>query len=145
MFTTGIVSTREGRRIALFFSGRKHAGENLKELLLRRAANRPAPIQMCDALSRNLPAGLATILAHRLAHGRRQFVDVADRFPEECQHVLESLSVIYRNDAIALGNRIFPRSRDCSFIRPRAVRSWRTFIPGLAGSSTSNGWSQTRR
>ena len=41
MFTTGIVSTREGRRIALFFSGRKHAGENLKELLLRRAANLP--------------------------------------------------------------------------------------------------------
>ncbi len=111
MFTTGIVSTREGRRIALFFSGRKHAGENLKELLLRRAANRPAPIQMCDALSRNLPAGLATILAHCLAHGRRQFVDVADRFPEECQQVLESLSVIYRNEAIARERNLSPESR----------------------------------
>ena len=33
------MSTREGRRIALFFSGRKHGGENLKELLLRSAAN----------------------------------------------------------------------------------------------------------
>ena len=39
MFTTGIVSTCKGRRIALFFSGRKHAGENLKDLLLRRAAH----------------------------------------------------------------------------------------------------------
>jgi len=29
VFTTGIVSTQEGRKIALFFSGRKHAGENL--------------------------------------------------------------------------------------------------------------------
>ena len=29
LFTSGIVSTREGRRIALFFSGRQHAGENL--------------------------------------------------------------------------------------------------------------------
>jgi transposase len=111
MFTTGIVSTREGRRIALFFSGRKHAGENLKELLLRRAANLPAPIQMCDALSRNLPAGLATILAHCLAHGRRQFVDVADRFPEECQQVLEPLSVIYRNDAIARERNLSPEAR----------------------------------
>lgn len=111
MFTTGIVSTREGRRIALFFSGRKHAGENLKELLLRRAANLPAPIQMCDALSRNLPAGLATILAHCLAHGRRQFVDVADRFPEECQQVLEPLSVIYRNDTIARERNLSPEAR----------------------------------
>ena len=111
MFTTGIVSTREGRRIALFFSGRQHAGENLKELLLGRAANLPAPIQMCDALSRNLPAGLATILAHCLAHGRRQFVDVADRFPEECQQVLEPLSVIYRNDAIARERNLSPEAR----------------------------------
>ncbi len=111
MFTTGIVSRREGRRIALFFSGRQHAGENLKELLLRRAANLPAPIQMCNALSRNLPAGLATILAHCLAHGRRQFVDVADRFPEECRQVLEPLAVIYRNDAIARERNLSPEAR----------------------------------
>ena len=50
LFTSGIVSTREGRRIALFFSGRKHAGENLKDVLSRRAADLRAPIQMCDAL-----------------------------------------------------------------------------------------------
>jgi len=85
LFTTGIVSTREGRRIALFFSGRKHAGENLADVLSRRAADLAAPIQMCDALSRNVPTELETILANCLAHGRRQFVDVADRFPQECQ------------------------------------------------------------
>ena len=39
-FTSGIVSTRDGRRIALFFSGRQHAGENLKDVLARRAADR---------------------------------------------------------------------------------------------------------
>ena len=83
MFTTGIVSTREGRKLALFFSGRQHAGENLKDVLLQRAETLGAPIQMCDALSRNLPAELETIVAHCLAHGRRQFVDVAERFPEE--------------------------------------------------------------
>jgi len=31
LFTSGIVSTNEGRQIALFFSGRQHAGENLAE------------------------------------------------------------------------------------------------------------------
>jgi len=101
MFTTGIVATGEGHKIALFLSGRQHAGENLKDMLRRRAAKLPSPIQMCDALTRNLPGELKTIVANCLAHGRRQFVDVVDRFPEECRHVLESLSVVYHNDAIS--------------------------------------------
>ena len=111
LFTSGVVSTRDGRRIALFFSGRKHAGENLKDVLVRRTETLDAPIQMCDALSRNLPGELQTILAHCLAHGRRRFVEVADRFPEECRHVLESLAVVYRNDAIARERKLSPSSR----------------------------------
>jgi len=72
LFTSGIVSTRPasgcpGRRIALFFSGRKHAGENLQDVLCQRAAELGPPIQMCDALSRNLPGELQTILAHPVA------------------------------------------------------------------------------
>jgi hypothetical protein len=111
MFTSGIASTREGRRIALFFSGRKHAGENLKDVLAERAADLGAPIQMCDALSRNLPGELATIVGNCLAHGRRQFVEVADRFPEECRHVLEALTVIYKNDALACKRKLSPQAR----------------------------------
>ena len=111
LFTSGIVSTRAGRRIALFFSGRKHAGENLGDVLAQRAMALGPPIQMCDALSRNLPAELKTIVAHCLAHGRRQFVDVAEHFPEECRHVLESLSVIYHNDAIARERNLPPQAR----------------------------------
>jgi transposase len=111
LFTSGIVSTREGRQIALFFSGHKHAGENLSDVLRRRAADLAAPIQMCDALSRNVPAELETILAHCLAHGRRQFVDVADRFPQECRHVLEAIAVIYKNDASARGRELSPEAR----------------------------------
>jgi transposase len=111
MFTTGIVATGDGHKIALFLSGRQHAGENLKDVLRRRAAELPPPIQMCDALSRNLPGELKTILANCLAHGRRQFVDVAERFPEECQHVLESLSVVYHNDAITRERNLSPEER----------------------------------
>ena len=36
-FTSGIVSLWQGRRIALFFTGRQHAGENLAHVLKRRA------------------------------------------------------------------------------------------------------------
>jgi len=111
MYTSGIVSVAEGRQIALFLSGRQHAGENLKDVLTQRAKSLEPPIQMSDALSRNLPGELKTIVANCLAHGRRQFVDVAERFPEECQHVLESLAVVYRNDAIARERNLSPAAR----------------------------------
>ena len=112
LFTTGIVAeVHGGERIALFLSGRQHAGENLKDVLARRAKDLPPPIQMCDALSRNVPKGLRTILGNCLAHGRRKFVEVAERFPEECQHVLESIAVVYRNDAIAEERKLSPQER----------------------------------
>jgi transposase len=53
MFTSGIVSTCPGHKIALFVSGRQHAGENLADVLARRAKTLSPPIQMCDALSRS--------------------------------------------------------------------------------------------
>ena len=112
LFTTGIVSTtRQGQRIVMFFTGRKHAGENLARVLVERAKGLAPPIQMCDALSRNLPGKLKTLLANCLAHGRRQFVDVADLFPEECRHVLEALAVVYHNDAIAGERNLSPEER----------------------------------
>ena len=91
--------------------GRQHAGENLTDVLKQRAETLAAPIQMCDALSRNLPGELKTIVAHCMAHGRRRFVEVADHFPNECRYVLESLSVIYHNDAIARERKLSPSAR----------------------------------
>ena len=111
VFTSGIVSINEGRRIALFFTGRKHAGENLATVLARRAADLGPPIQMCDALSRNLPAEFQTLVANCLAHGRRRFVDVAPHFPEACRYVLERLGEIYRNDAVARERKLSPEAR----------------------------------
>jgi transposase len=111
MYTSGVVALRDGHRVALFFSGRRHAGENLAQVLKHRAEQLPPPIQMCDALSRNLPGELQTILAHCLAHARRRFVDVYDRFPEPCRHLLESLAVVYRNDAVARERRLSPEAR----------------------------------
>jgi len=99
VFTSGIVSILGDLRIALFFTGRRHAGENLVALLKQRASELGRPIQMCDALSRNMPDELDTILANCLSHGRRRFVDVAMNFPQECLYVLEILKDIYKNDA----------------------------------------------
>ena len=101
MFTTGIVSVLQGRHIALFATGRQHAGENLEEVLKKRDHNLPPPIHMCDALARNIPKGLQIILANCLTHGRRNFVDILDNFPDECRHVIEQLAIVYKNDDIA--------------------------------------------
>ncbi len=112
-FTSGIVSIWREWKIALYFTGWKHAGENLADLLKRRAAELEAPIQMCDALSRNTPklAGVEILLANCLAHGRRQFVDIAGNFPEECRHVLESLGKVYYYDAQARSRQLSPEDR----------------------------------
>jgi transposase len=110
-FTSGVVSEVSGRQIVLYFTGRRHAGENLAEVLARRAAGSDAPIQMCDGLDRNLPGELKTIVSNCLVHGRRQFVDVAENFPAEVRHVLEELAVVYRNDARARTEAMSPEGR----------------------------------
>jgi transposase len=114
VFTSGIVSTREGRRIALYFTGRQHAGENLRDVLEHRTADLARPLQMCDALSRNTPKltdGAEILLANCLAHGRRQFIEVAANFPEPCRYVLESLGAVYRYDAEARDAKLSPGER----------------------------------
>ncbi|HEX6770939.1 MAG TPA: IS66 family transposase [Acidobacteriaceae bacterium] len=114
VFTSGIVSTAPGWKIALFFSGAKHAGENLTTVLKHRAAGLAAPIRMSDALARNAPklsADVEEMIANCLAHGRRQFVEVLTNFPEECRHVLESLGAVYRNDAMAREQKMSPEER----------------------------------
>jgi transposase len=98
IFTSGVVSTAEGRKIALFFTGRQHAGENLADVLKRRAAELPMPIQMSDALARNAPKPIKLLVGNCLAHGRRQFVQITPNFPEPCRHVLEALGEVYHND-----------------------------------------------
>jgi transposase len=110
-FTSGIVSTRAGRSLALYFTGRRHAGENLATVLAHRAEALGPPIQMCDALSRNLSGEFKTIVAHCTAHARRKYVDVAPHFPEACQFVLESLAKVYKNDACCRDSRSPPQER----------------------------------
>lgn len=113
IFTSAIVAVRNGHQSAVFFTGRKHAGENLEDVLRRRAAELEIPMQMCDGLSRNVPKELATILANCMSHGRRKFVEVVDSFPEECRFVLESLGQVYHHDAIARKEKMSPEERLC--------------------------------
>jgi transposase len=73
----------------------------LRDVLKHRVKELEAPIQMCDGLSRNIPTELETILANCLAHGRRNFVELYDRFNSECRYVIDALKVVYHNDKLA--------------------------------------------
>jgi transposase len=61
-YTSGIMSKAGDHVITLYFSGKKYAGENLDEVLRRRAMDLGPPLQMCDALNQNYPKNFATIL-----------------------------------------------------------------------------------
>ena len=114
VFTSGILATGAGKKMALYFTGRQHAGENLADVLRRRAPDLSAPIQMCDALSRNVPKlseGVEILVANCLAHGRRQFVEVAQSFPQECRYVLEALGRVYYHDAQARQQHLSAQER----------------------------------
>jgi transposase len=112
VFTTAILSRAEGRpNIALFFTGPYHAGENLRTLLAGRDGKRPLPMQMCDALSRNMPEDLRVIIANCLVHARRNFVEVVTAFPDEVKHVLECLKIVYKTDADAKQQQLSPEER----------------------------------
>jgi hypothetical protein len=106
LFTTGIVAQTDDGVVALFFTGRKHAGENLATLLRHRSPELQPPVHMCDGLGHNRPEGHTVIEVNCLVHGRRHFVDEKDNFPEHCRHLLEQLGLVFKNEA------------DCSKLSP---------------------------
>jgi transposase len=111
VFTSGIVATDEAHQIALFFTGVRHAGENLGAVLARRSADLPAPIQMCDGLSRNTSSEFDTLLASCLSHARRKYVELTESFPEQVRFVLETLREVYITDARARDQGLNPEQR----------------------------------
>ncbi len=121
MFTSGIVSVKEGRRIALFFTGREHAGENLAKVLAEREESLGPVIQMCDALARNVSGEFQSIVSGCMSHARRGYVKVVESFPQECRFVLETLAVVFKNDAIASREKMTAAER-LEFHRRESLR-----------------------
>ena len=104
--TTALVVRYEGNRIAIYRSGRNHAGENLAELLTKRAADIPEIILMCDALAANLSKVKSSRSGYCIVHARRELYDIRDKYPEESTFVFNIIREIYRNeeDALLMGS-----------------------------------------
>ena len=100
LFTTAVVSIVDVHALALFFTGRKHAGENLADLLRQRTADLEPPILMSDALDRNVPKGHKVFESNCASHARRRFVDQAENFPTECRYLLETFGKVFKIDEL---------------------------------------------
>ena len=98
MQTTALIVHVGEQQICLYYTGRRHAGENLERLLAQREPGREKPLVMSDALSRNKAEEAGLIRCHCLAHGRRKFTELADAFPAESAVVVEALKLVYEHD-----------------------------------------------
>ena len=129
LYTSGVVALRDGHRVALFFSGRRHAGENLAQVLKHRAEELPPPIQMCDALSRNLPGELRTILAIAWpmpgGGSSRSTIASPSRAATSSNRWPWSIATTPWRGSVGCRPR-----RGCSFIRKRAGRRCKTCTIG---------------
>jgi transposase len=111
--TTGIVavSLAHGYQIALYFTGRQHAGENLTDVLAKRRPGRPPPIHTSDGLDHNKPKDMPVIPSKCVVHARRQFVDIRSSFPEQCRYVIEKIAVVYHVDDMAKKRKLSDEDR----------------------------------
>jgi len=110
--TSGIVAVLpHERKVVLFFTGHKHAGHNLADVLAHRARELAPPTQMSDALACNFAGEFKTIVCKCIAHGRRKVVEVVEHFPQPCRYVIEVLAKVYANDAHCRDEKLSPEQR----------------------------------
>jgi transposase len=111
MQTTALIVQVGERRICLYYTGRRQAGENLEALLAKREPQREKPLVMSDALSSNNAEETHLIRCHCLAHGRRKFSELDEDFPAESAVVVEALKAVYDHDEKAREERMSAQER----------------------------------
>ena len=140
VFTSGIVSTQARAAGSRCTSPAASTRAKICAMCSNTAQRiSAAPLQMCDALSRNTPKltdGAEILLANCLAHGRRQFVEVAANFPEPCRYVLETLGDVYKYDAEARAAKLSPQ--DALAVSSAAQRA-------ADGNIAASGWKRSSR
>jgi len=98
-----VVKTKDGHLIALYASGRRHAGENLDQLLDGRDEELGPPIQMADAAAVNWKGKHQRIEAKCWAHARRKFIEIEENFPVACGVVFEAIGKVYGYETETVG------------------------------------------
>lgn len=110
IYITGIVSKLTEQTIHLFFTGNKHAGENIERLLEKRKSVLPMTI-MSDALSRNKSKNFYTIWCKCLTHARRLFFDEKKNNSKMVAFILHLFGKIYHYDHLSQKKNHSPEER----------------------------------
>ncbi len=111
MQTTALLVHVGPRRICLYYTGRRHAGENLEALLRKREPDRGKPVVMSDALPSNNAVEDALLRCHCLAHGRRKFSELDEAFPTESAVVVNALKDVFDHDEDARAKQLTAQER----------------------------------
>jgi transposase len=112
MHTTALAVQVGEHTAILYYSSRRHAGENLQGLLDKRQAGLAKPLAMSDALPSNEVVDESRLIrCHCLAHGRRKFSDLEEVFPHECQVVLQVIRQVFDHDEQAREEQLSPEAR----------------------------------
>jgi hypothetical protein len=112
MHTTALAVQVGEHTAILYYSSRRHAGENLQGLLDKREAGLEKPLAMSDALLSNEVADESRLIRCLcLALGRRKFSDLEEVFPHECQVVLDVIRQVFDHDEQARKAQLSPEAR----------------------------------
>src|SRR5262245_15505242 len=111
MQTTALIVQVGAQRIYLYYTGRRHAGENLAALLRKREPDRGKPLVMSDALSSNNAEEDALIRCHCLAHGRRKFSEVDEALPVESAVVVNALTDVFDHEEYTRAEQMTAQER----------------------------------
>lgn len=111
-YASGLIATLDDeRRIVLIQTNIGHAGEWGDEILQHRSPGLPPPITMSDALSSNHITVTPVIRALCNAHGRREFADLINVFPEPVAQVLTQYKDIWTHDDVCKEQGLSPADR----------------------------------
>lgn len=100
IFTTCILAKlHTDIQIALFYTGRNHAGENLDALLAMREEG-TIPIQQCDG-GHNVAQNHKTQIAYCLSHARRYFYELVSVWPKVVTKIIGWFAIIFHNAKLA--------------------------------------------
>jgi hypothetical protein len=124
VYTSAIHAILENNiSIQLYFTGNRHQGENMGELLRQRTAHTKKPLHMTDGSSHGKPKLLNTAdslekaeylfvnAARCLVHARRRFFKIREDYKEACDYLLGLFGKIFGIEAELLRNRAGPEER----------------------------------
>ena len=103
--------THDLHEIYLFYHGRKYAGENLADLLVHRDTSLKTAIQMKDASTMNIPAGIEVIESKCNSHAIRKFKDLREIYPKWCEEILKNYTKVSKINQMLLKKGVNDKER----------------------------------